>query len=144
MAEGRTGVVEGEGYSVAHLDDLGQGPGFRKIRRELGVDDFGVNAIVLPPSYDTGRHYHDEQQELYFVHSGRVAIEFGDGPSHELGPGGVARVDAATVRGLRNLSDSEDAVYLAVGAKGGYVGRDGRLPEGEPDPRGEAPNNEAG
>lgn len=128
-------VPQGDGYSLAHLDDLGQGPGIRKIRRELGVEHFGVNALVLPPSYDAGRHYHDEQQELYFVHSGRVEIRFGDGSTHELGPGGVARVDAATVRGMRNLSDSEEALILAVGAKGGYVGRDGRLPEGEPDPR---------
>jgi hypothetical protein len=65
-----------------------------------------------------------------------VSIEFGDGTVHELGPGGIARVDPATVRRLRNLSDSEDAVYLAIGGKGGYVGRDGRLPEGEPDPHG--------
>ncbi len=136
MAQDSTRVVEGEGYSVAQLDDLGEGPGFRKIRRELGVEAFGVNAIVLPPSYDAGRHYHDEQQELYFVHSGRVSIEFGDGTVHELGHGGMARVDAATVRNLRNLSDTEDAVYLAIGGKGGYVGRDGRLPEGEPDPHG--------
>ena len=42
---------------------------------------FGVNAIVLPPSYSTGSHYHDEQEELYFLHSGQVAIEFGDGTS---------------------------------------------------------------
>ena len=131
MAEDRKGVVEGEGYSVAHLDDLGDGPGFRKIRKPLGVDAFGANAIVLPPSFETGRHFHDEQQELYFVHSGRVAIDFGDGSSHELGPGGLARVDASTVRRLRNLSDSEDAVYVIVGGKGGYVGRDGRLPDGE-------------
>jgi hypothetical protein len=40
------------------------------------------------------------------------------------------------VRGLRNLSDSEDAQYLVVGAEGGYVGRDGVLPEGEESPRG--------
>ena len=46
-------------------------------------------------------------------------------------PGGLARVDAATVRRIRNLSDSEEAVYVVVGGKGGYVGRDGRLPEGE-------------
>ncbi len=124
-------VVEGEGYSVAHLGDLGEGPGFLKIRRELGVEAFGVNAIVLPPSYDAGRHFHDEQQELYFVHSGRVSIAFGDGASHELGPGGLARVDASTVRNLRNLSDSEDAVLVIVGGKDGYVGRDGRQPEGE-------------
>jgi mannose-6-phosphate isomerase-like protein (cupin superfamily) len=124
-------VVEGEGYSVAHLDDLGEGPGFRKIRKSLGVEAFGANAIVLPPSFETGRHFHDEQQELYFVHRGRIAIEFGDGTSHELGPGGLARVDPATVRRLRNLSDSDDAIYVIVGGKDGYVGRDGRLPDGE-------------
>ena len=125
------GVTEGDGYAVANLSDLGEGPGFRKIRKGLGVAAFGVNAIVLPPSYATGSHYHDEQEELYFLHSGHVAIEFGDGTSHELKPGGLARVDASTVRKLRNLSDSEDAVYVIVGGKDGYVGRDGKLPEGE-------------
>lgn len=124
-------VVEGDGYAVANLDDLGEGPGFRKVRKELGVTAFGANAIVLPPSYATGRHFHDTQEELYFLHSGSAAIDFGDGSSHELAPGGAARVDAETVRGLRNLSDSEDAVFLIVGGKDGYVGRDGRLPEGE-------------
>jgi uncharacterized RmlC-like cupin family protein len=125
------GVTKGEGYAVANLADLGEGPGFRKIRRELGVTAFGANAIVLPPSYETGRHFHDEQEELYFLHSGRIAIEFGDSSSHELDPGGLARVDPSTVRRIRNLSDSEDAVYVIVGGKDGYVGRDGRQPEGE-------------
>ena len=124
-------VVEGEGYSIAHLDDLGDGPGFRKIRKELGVTAFGANAIVIPPGYETGSHLHEEQEELYFLHSGRIAIEFGDGTSHELGPGGLARVDAATIRRTRNLSDSEEAVYVIVGGKDGYVGRDGQLPDGE-------------
>lgn len=132
MAEGGdTKATKGGGYAVAHLDDLGEGPGFRKIRRELGVTAFGVNAIVLPPSYATGSHYHDEQEELYFVHSGRVEMTFGDGRSFELGPGGIAWVDAPTHRKVRNLSDSEDAVYVVVGGKDGYVGRDGREPEGE-------------
>ena len=125
------GVTKGDGYAVANLSDLGEGPGFRKIRKPLGLTAFGANAIVLPPSFETGRHYHDEQEELYFLHSGRIAIEFGDGTSHELEPGGLAWVDASTVRKLRNLSDSEDAVYVIVGGKDGYVGRDGRQPEGE-------------
>ncbi len=125
------GATKGDGYAVANLSDLGEGPGFRKIRKGLDVTAFGVNAIVIPPSYETGRHLHDEQEELYFVHSGRIAIEFGDGTSHELGPGGLARVDAPTIRKIRNLSDSEDAVYVVVGGKDGYVGRDGKLPEGE-------------
>lgn len=124
-------ITKGEGYAVANLSDLGEGPGFRKIRKELGVTAFGANAIVLPPSYETGRHYHDEQEELYFLHSGRIEMEFGDGSTHELSPGGLAWVDAATMRKVRNLSDSEDAVYVVVGGKGGYVGRDGHQPEGE-------------
>ena len=124
-------VAKGQGYAVANLDDLGEGPGFRKIRKELGVTAFGVNAIVLPPSYSTGSHYHDEQEELYFLHSGRVEIEFGDGSTQQLGPGGLAWVDAPTPRKVRNLSDAEDAVYVVVGGKDGYVGRDGKLAESE-------------
>jgi mannose-6-phosphate isomerase-like protein (cupin superfamily) len=124
-------ITKGEGYAVANLSDLGEGPGFRKIRKELGVTAFGANAIVLPPTYETGSHYHDEQEELYFLHSGRIEMEFGDGSTHELSPGGLARVDASTVRKVRNLSDSEDATYVVVGGKDGYIGRDGRQPEGE-------------
>ncbi len=50
---------------------------------------------------------------------------------HRLGPGGLARVAAATHRKIRNVGDA-DAVYVVVGAQGGYVGRDGQTPEGEP------------
>jgi quercetin dioxygenase-like cupin family protein len=128
-------VQKGEGYAVSSLDGIGEGWGFRKVRKELGVTAFGVNAVVMPPGYESGRHYHDEQEELYFVHQGRLEIEL-DGEKFELGPGGVAWVDAPVVRGFRNLSDSEDAIYICVGGKDGYVGRDGRLPEGETDPRG--------
>ncbi|TMK26782.1 MAG: hypothetical protein E6G62_01630 [Actinobacteria bacterium] len=72
-------VRTGAGYAVSHLDDLGDGPGFRKVRKGLGVTAFGVNAIVLPPGIETGSHYHDEQEELYFVHRGAIEMEFGDG-----------------------------------------------------------------
>lgn len=127
-------VVEGDGYAVCNIEALADGPGFRKVRRALGVTAFGVNAIEVPPGYETGRHYHEEQEELYFVHRGRIEMEFGDGSSQLLGPGGVARVDAATVRKMRNVGD-EPAVLLIAGGKDGYVGRDGRLPEGETSPR---------
>ena len=122
--------MEGDGYAVGDLDGLGEGYGFRKIRKELGVTEFGVNAIVMPPGIEAGFHAHERQQELYFVHTGRIEFEFGDGSKHVLGPGGLARVDAATVRKFRNVGD-EDAVYVIVGAEGGYVGRDGIAPEGE-------------
>ena len=122
--------VEGDGYAVASIDELGDGYGFRKIRKELGVKELGMNAIVMPAGIETGNHYHEEQEEVYFVHRGSIEMTFGDGQSHRLEEGGVARVDASTVRRVKNVGDG-DAVYVVVGAKGGYVGRDGKLPEGE-------------
>jgi quercetin dioxygenase-like cupin family protein len=139
MSDEVTGPVKGDGWAVANIFSLGEGYGFRKIRKGLDVTAFGINAVVIPPGWTTGSHFHDEQEETYFVHRGRVEIEFGDGSRHVLGPGGVARVDASTVRRLRNLSDDEDAVYVIAGGKDGYVGRDGRMPEGEENRFGSGP-----
>jgi mannose-6-phosphate isomerase-like protein (cupin superfamily) len=130
MADEVNGVEQGDGYAVANVDGLGEGPGFRKVRRELGVTAFGVNAIELPAGFETGRHFHEEQEELYFVHRGHIQIRMNDDTEHLLGPGGLARVDASTVRQIKNVGD-EPALYLIAGGKDGYVGRDGRLPEGE-------------
>ena len=102
--------IKGDGWAVASIDDLGEGPGFRKVRQALDVTEFGVNGVVLPPGYTSRRHYHDRQQELYMVLRGD--IEF----------------DAPTVRALRNTSETDEAVYLCVGGQGGYVGRDGQVP----------------
>ena len=129
-SEEGTKVVSGDGYAVGSLDGIGDGPGFRKVRRELDVKEMGVNALVMPPGIGGGFHYHERQEELYFVHQGEVEIEFGDGSKRRLGPGGLARVDAPTHRRLMNVG-SEEAVVLIIGAEGGYVGRDGQMPEGE-------------
>ncbi len=115
---------QGSGYAVSSLEELGDGYGFRKIRQGVGVTAFGINAIVLPPDYETGVHYHEQQEETYFVHRGEVEFRFGDGSTHRLGPGGVVRVDPRTHRGMRNAGDG-DAVVVVAGGREGYVGRDG-------------------
>jgi uncharacterized cupin superfamily protein len=120
--------IKGEGWALASIDDLGDGPGFRKVRQALDVTEFGVNGVVLPPGYTSRRHYHDRQQELYMVLRGEIEFDL-DGATHTLGPGGLARVDAPTVRSLRTTSETDDAVYLCVGGEGGYVGRDGQVPD---------------
>jgi uncharacterized cupin superfamily protein len=130
MADEVHAVVEGDGYTVANVDALGEGPGFRKLRATLGVTAFGVNAIELPPGYETGRHFHDQQQELYFLHRGRIELTLNDDTTYVLGPGGLARVDPSTIRKIKNVGD-EPCLYVVTGGKDGYVGRDGRLPEGE-------------
>jgi uncharacterized cupin superfamily protein len=112
-------------YAFSSLDELGDGPGFRKIRKPLGVTAFGINGLVYPPGYEGFFHYHDEQDELYFVHSGRVVVEV-EGEMRELGPGGLFHAESTTPRKVSNPFD-EEAVVLCVGGKDGYVGRDGQL-----------------
>src|SRR3954467_7699060 len=100
-------VVSGNGSGLATLDDLGEGPGFRKIRKELELPAFGANALVIPNGYGGNDHYHDQQEELYFVHKGRAEFTFGDGTTHVVGPGSVVRRGAATRRR-----------YMSVGGRG--------------------------
>jgi len=112
-------------YAFGSLDELGEGPGFRKIRSALGVTAFGINAIVLPPGHEGFLHWHDTQDELYFVHRGRVEVEV-EGESRVLGEGGLFHVESTTPRKVSNPFD-EEAVVLAIGGKDGYVERDGHM-----------------
>jgi mannose-6-phosphate isomerase-like protein (cupin superfamily) len=114
------------GHAFGSIDDLGDGYGFRKIRKELGVTAFGVNAIVYPPGYEGFHHYHDTQDELYIVHSGLARME-ADGEVREFGPGGLMHVESTTPRKVSNASETDDLVLIVVGGKGGYVERDGHM-----------------
>jgi len=112
-------------HSFGTLDELGEGYGFRKVRKALDVTAFGVNAIVYPPNFDGFHHYHDVQDELYFVHSGMARFEV-DGEERVLGPGGLCHVTSTTARKVSNAGD-DDLVILVVGGNDGYVERDGHL-----------------
>jgi mannose-6-phosphate isomerase-like protein (cupin superfamily) len=113
-------------HSFSSIGELGEGYGFRKVRRALGVTAFGVNAVVYPPGYEGFEHYHDTQDELYFVHSGSARVEVED-EERILEPGGFVHVDSTTPRKLSNASDTEDLVLLVIGGSGGYVERDGHM-----------------
>jgi mannose-6-phosphate isomerase-like protein (cupin superfamily) len=112
-------------HAFGSVDELGEGYGFRKVRRALGITAFGVNAIVMPPRYDGFLHYHDVQDELYFVHRGTARFEV-DGEVQELGPGGLCHVESTARRKVSNAGD-DDLILLAIGGKDGYVERDGQL-----------------
>jgi len=112
-------------HAFSSLDELGEGPGFRKVRQALGVTAFGVNAVVYPPGHDGFAHYHELQDELYFVHRGRVRVEV-EGEIRDVGEGGIFHVESTTPRKVSNPFD-EEAVLFIVGGKGGYVERDGHM-----------------
>ena len=112
-------------HSISSLDELGDGPGFRKVRGPMGITAFGVNGLVYPPGYEGIFHYHDEQDELYFVHKGTARFEI-EGETRDVVAGGLVHVESTTQRKVSNPGD-EELVLLIVGGKGGYVERDGHL-----------------
>ena len=71
-------------------------------------------------------HYHDTQDELYFVHSGTARFE-ADGETREPGSG----AGSCTLRRRRiarcRMPATRSASCSSIGAKDGYVGRDGQL-----------------
>jgi mannose-6-phosphate isomerase-like protein (cupin superfamily) len=101
-------------YAFGSLDELGEGHGFRKIRKALGVEAFGVNAIVYPPHYEGPEHYHETQDELYFVHRGRIRVDVG-GESRELGEGGLFHASSTTPRRISNVGGDDAIVYVVGG-----------------------------
>src|SRR5437016_6000563 len=117
------------GHKISSLDELGDGYGFRKVRAPLGVTAFGINALEFPPHYDGPEHYHDVQDELYFVHRGTATFAI-DGEEHTVGEGGLVHVESTTRRKVSNRTD-DDLVLFIVGGKGGYVERDGQLVSAE-------------
>ena len=113
-------------HAFGSIDELGEGYGFRKVRKPLGVTAFGVNAIVMPPGYEGFHHFHDTQDELYFVHAGIALVDV-DGEERTLGPGGLVHVESTTPRKVSNASATDDLVVLVIGGKDGYVERDGHM-----------------
>ena len=111
------------GYAFSSLEELGDDV-FRKIRPALGITAFGANAVVLAPGVESRPHSHEQQDELYFVHRGRARFRL-PGETRELGPGGLCHVESTMPRQVSSIGD-EDLVMLVVGAKDGYVGRDGQ------------------
>ena len=116
-------------HSFGSIGEAGDGYGFRKIRQALGITAFGVNAIVYPPGHDGFLHYHDHQDELYFVHSGTALFEVDD-EQRTLTAGGLCHVVSTTPRKVSNAGD-DDLVLLVIGGKDGYVERDGQLVDPE-------------
>jgi mannose-6-phosphate isomerase-like protein (cupin superfamily) len=103
--------------------DREHGERFQSLRRELGVESFGINLIVLRGGERGRIHTHEHQEEVFLVLAGTLTLIV-QGAEHELGPDRVARVPAKLRRQLVNARP-EPLVLLALGAAGEHVGRDG-------------------
>jgi quercetin dioxygenase-like cupin family protein len=114
------------GYSLVRVDDIepsGPGGAVRFVRRELGVEAFGINWYEIPPNAE-GRE-HDEtqtgQEEVNVVirGSGTYRIE---GAEVSVEPGTFLRFDPETVR--MPVAGPDGMTIIAVGARrGSYEAR---------------------
>jgi quercetin dioxygenase-like cupin family protein len=109
------------GYSRVNVHEIqpdGPGGAVRFVRRELGVEAFGINWFELPPNF--GGQTHDEresgQEEVNVVVRGSGTYEI-DGEEVAVREGDVLRFDPETTRGP--TSGPDGMTFVAVGARRG-------------------------
>jgi hypothetical protein len=114
------------GYSVVKIADIepaGPGGAVRFVRRELGVEAFGINWFEVPPNME-GRE-HDEtssgQEEVNVIVRGSGVYRI-DGDEVPFEAGTVFRFDPETTR--QPVAGPDGFAMLAVGARrGNYEAR---------------------
>jgi uncharacterized cupin superfamily protein len=88
----------------------------RQLAVALGLNNFGVNLVRLPPGeISSQRHWHSRQDEFVYMLEGEVVL-VSDGGEQVLTPGMCAGFVAGVPIGHRMLNrGGVDAVYLEVG-----------------------------
>lgn len=96
-------MERGDGYTIAHRDELDQSGNWRLVRRSLDCESFGVNLVEIGPGDSIPEHTETErdQEELFYVISGSPALVV-DGQDHPIPAGTFARLDPAHLRTVRN------------------------------------------
>ena len=109
------------GYSIVHVDEIeGAGPGgaVRFVRRQLGVEAFGVNWFELPPGAEG--HEHDEvesgQEEVNVVVRGSGSWRV-DGEDVPVRVGTFLRFGPETTR--CPVAGPDGMTFIGIGARSG-------------------------
>jgi quercetin dioxygenase-like cupin family protein len=109
------------GYSIIHVDDIepaGPGGAVRFVRRQLGVEAFGVNWFVIPPNAIGREHDESEsgQEEVNVIvaGSGWYRIEGEDVPVRV---GSFLRFDPGTTRVA--MAGPDGMTMIGIGARRG-------------------------
>ena len=112
-------------YTVAHLEEIGEiSDGrcpWRPVRHHFGITSFGINAWTGSETGDRVINEHDEEgedEELYFVQSGRARFEL-DGESVDAPAGTFVFARPGVKRTA--FAEEPGTTILAVGATPGQV-----------------------
>ena len=109
------------GFSLVHVEEIeGSGPGgaVHFVRRELGVEAFGINWFEIPPGMEGREHDETESQQeevnVIIRGSGIYRVEGEEIPVRE---GTFLRFDPGTTR--VPVAGPEGMTMIAVGARRG-------------------------
>lgn len=112
------------GYACRRFDELPKlWDGFAELVREgLGITAFGVQAMNLPPDYETRSHDEGEsgQQEMYVALAGSGAVVIDGGERLPLDAEHVVRVDAGVARTLASGPDGLRVLCVGSVPGGAY------------------------
>jgi quercetin dioxygenase-like cupin family protein len=109
------------GYSIINVDEIeaaGPGGAVRFVRRELGVEAFGINWFEIPPNSEGKEHNEDEtrQEEVTVIIRGSGVYRI-DGEEIPVRVGTFMRFDPETTR--IPVAGPEGLTIIAVGARRG-------------------------
>jgi mannose-6-phosphate isomerase-like protein (cupin superfamily) len=109
------------GYSMVHVDEIeaaGPGGAVRFVRRELGVEAFGINWFEIPPNSEGKEHDEEDtrQEEVTVIIRGSGAYRV-DGEEIPVRVGTFMRFDPETTR--IPVAGPEGLTIIAVGARRG-------------------------
>ena len=113
-------------YSLVHVDDIepaGPGGAVRFVRRELGVEAFGVNWFEIPPNMEGRQHDESEtdQEEVNVIVAGSGWYRIGD-EDVPVRVGSFLRFDPGTTR--MPVAGPDGMTMIGIGArKGSYEPR---------------------
>ena len=114
--------MHGDGYTIAHRDELERTGNWALVRRSLGLRSLGANLVEIPPGESIPEHDETQrdQEELFFVISGSPVLVI-DGEEHPAPAGTFARLDPPRRRTVRNAgSDPCSVLIMSAPTTSGY------------------------
>jgi quercetin dioxygenase-like cupin family protein len=117
MGYGITSIEDVPSIDLSDAIDMDMDPEVRRVQTELGTEEMVTNVWEFEKGDAMVHHYHDEQEELYYVIDGEFRLKIGDAgdtEEHTVEEGDVFAFSPDVGRGY--VCVSEKGTVLTVGA----------------------------
>ena len=107
-------MINGDGYAIAHRDELEREGGWSLARRTLGCSAFGMNLVEIEPDAQIPEHDETErdQEEVFLVLEGEATLVI-EGEDIPAPAGTFARLAPELRRTVKNTGAEPTTVLIA-------------------------------